>query len=55
MRRHLDEGGIEREEAAAMVLAVERVTAAAETLAEEMLKMTRQSPGLALSGVTGSG
>ena len=38
-----------------MVLAVERVTAAAETLAEEMLKMTRQSPGLALSGVTGSG
>lgn len=51
----MDEGRVEREEAAAVVLAAERVVVAAEKLTEEVLKRMSQSPGPAKSGVTGSG
>lgn len=55
VRRHLDEGRVEREEVAAVVLAAEKVVVAAEKLTEEVLKRMSQSPGPAKSGVTGSG
>ena len=50
----MNEGRVEREEVASVVLAAERVVVAAEKLTEEMLKVTSQSPGPAPPGVTGS-
>ena len=51
----MDEGRVEREEVAAVVLVAERDVVAAEKLTEEMLKVMGQSPGPAPPGVTGSG